>query len=97
TVKTTALKKAKCEYEKETAEFVSDKIDEMYKEINNLEKALLEISFDKMNSQETADYCKDVIIPTMEKLRTAADAIETVCDRKFWPYPSYSDLLFSVR
>jgi len=33
----------------------------------------------------------------MNELRTAVDEMETVTCAKYWPYPSYGDLLFSVR
>ena len=31
----------------------------------------------------------------MEKARESADALEILCDRDCWPFPSYADLLFS--
>ena len=30
----------------------------------------------------------------MNTLRTAADALETLTDKSYWPYPTYSDLLY---
>ena len=42
-------------------------------------------------------FCKDVLIPAMEKARSIADSLETVVPTKKWPYPSYGDLLFSVK
>ena len=33
----------------------------------------------------------------MQKLRLACDEAETLTAKEFWPYPSYADLLFSVR
>ena len=34
---------------------------------------------------------------TMERLRAAVDELETITDSRYWPYPSYTDLLFSVK
>ena len=33
----------------------------------------------------------------MEELRVYADELETITDARFWPLPSYSDILFSVK
>ena len=32
----------------------------------------------------------------MANLRRCADAMEAVTDKKYWPYPSYGEILFSV-
>jgi len=34
------------------------------------------------------------IIPAMNALRAEADALEELTDKSYWPYPTYSDLLF---
>ena len=38
-----------------------------------------------------------VIIPDMENLRKAVDEMETLTSSDYWPYPSYFDLLYSVK
>lgn len=43
---------------------------------------------------EQAIFCTNNIIPTMEKLRTYADTLETITAKESWPFPVYSDLLF---
>ncbi len=45
---------------------------------------------------EVANYYKDCVIPAMNDLRMAADEIEKNVGAKYWPYPTYSDLLFGV-
>lgn len=47
-------------------------------------------------SKKAMDYCHQAIIPDMAKAREAADQLETLTDSKYWPFPVYSDLLFSV-
>ena len=32
----------------------------------------------------------------MQELRATADELETLVGSKYWPFPTYSDLLFSV-
>ena len=36
------------------------------------------------------------VVPAMETLRTPVDKLEVLVDKKVWPMPSYSDLLFEV-
>mgnify|MGYP000054821027 CR=1 FL=1 len=42
------------------------------------------------------NYCHEVLIPDMAEARKAADQLETLTASKSWPFPVYSDLLFSV-
>ena len=46
--------------------------------------------------QEAADSYRDVVIPAMASLRAVADEIETLVGEKYWPYPTYGRMLFSV-
>ena len=46
--------------------------------------------------QKEAEYYRDNVIPAMAEVRKTADTLETIVDRKFWPFPVYSDLLFRV-
>ena len=43
-----------------------------------------------------ANFCRDTVIPAMDEARCHADALETVVDKEFWPYPTYGDLLFGI-
>ena len=43
-----------------------------------------------------AMYQRDVIIPAMNAVRSAADKLETLISKEYWPFPTYSDLLFNV-
>ena len=38
-----------------------------------------------------------VIVPDMEAVRTIADGMEQLCSSDYWPYPTYEDLLYSIR
>ena len=35
-----------------------------------------------------------MIVPLMEELRKQADVLEKNTAKSYWPYPTYSDLLF---
>ena len=46
------------------------------------------------DAEEAAVYYHDVILSDMEDMRTQADLLETLTEKSFWPFPTYSDLLF---
>ena len=43
-----------------------------------------------------ATYQHDVILPAMEQARAYADRLESMVPKKYWPMPTYADLLFYV-
>ena len=43
-----------------------------------------------------ARYFHESVVPAMAALRTPVDKMEVLVDKKVWPMPSYSDLLFEV-
>ena len=45
---------------------------------------------------ECGRICRDRVIPAMNALRAAADEMEIHTAKKYWPFPTYGDLLFSV-
>ena len=47
--------------------------------------------------EEQSRAVRDVILGRMEELREACDRAEAITAKEFWPYPSYGDILFSVR
>ncbi len=46
------------------------------------------------NREQAVAYYHDEIVSCMDSLRIDADLLEQHTDKKFWPYPTYSDLLF---
>ena len=46
---------------------------------------------------ERARIYHDEVLAAMERLRESVDAMEVLCDREIWPYPTYGDILFSVK
>ncbi len=45
---------------------------------------------------EQAKFYRDEVKTAMTQLRTPADKLEMMVDKKFWPFPSYGDLMFEV-
>lgn len=65
------------------------------KKIAALEQALLGTK-EVEGVQELADYYKDHVFAAMQELRAVADEMEINTSSKYWPYPSYGQLLFGV-
>ena len=40
---------------------------------------------------------RDVVLSKMGELRVACDEAETMTAKKYWPFPTYGDLLFGVK
>ena len=80
----------------ETAIFKTIKVDkkEIEDTIRRVEELLNECNI--ASSLEKAFFYHDEIIPLMEKLRENADELEKICDREYWPMPTYLELLFGV-
>ena len=68
---------------------------EMYRLSEGLEKDLRAVRL-YSDCKALAEYYRDVILPDMEALREAADEIESLTGEDYWPYPTYSQLLFHV-
>ena len=47
--------------------------------------------------EEKSRFCRDSILAAMNELRVYVDEMETMTGAEYWPYPSYGDILFSVR
>ncbi len=83
-------------YETETAARVSKLTTEVLSEVRTLEKA-------SDDAEELADVLtracayKDNVLCAMSALRESVDELETLTAKKYWPYPNYGDLLFSVK
>ena len=94
--KTAFMPEADCTYEKETVKSVSALIGAAYRAVRKLEADLLS-SKSIESFAELADFYKSTILDDMRTLRISVDEIETIAPKEKWPYPSYGELLFSVR
>ena len=79
-------------FEEEGARNVSMLTDCLYDACIKLEKDLRDVPQDP---EEAMRFCHDVIVPDMNECRSYADELETITDRNAWPFPTYSELLFS--
>jgi len=44
----------------------------------------------------TAKYYREVVFINMQELRSVIDNLETKIGKKYWPFPTYGELLYSV-
>ena len=97
----TVIAKAACGdidagYEKELLAKVSKLNTSAYKKTEKLEQAVLKAK-EISETQELSMYYKDAVFAAMSELRITVDELETVVPADIWPYPSYGDMLFSVK
>ena len=65
------------------------------KKTADLEKVLLDAK-DCDDSEKLAKYYHDTVLSQMNEVRAIADELETLVGKGYWPFPTYTDLLFSV-
>jgi glutamine synthetase len=80
-----------CKAESELLSKVSEGIDNLYERCQSLREHLKQIPKDSISA---ANYCAEVVVPAMDAVRSEADALELLTDKTYWPFPTYSDLLF---
>ena len=61
-----------------------------------LEDAVMNARSHKADGLEYAMYFREVVFAKMQELRAVGDSMETETASEYWPYPSYSELLFGV-
>ena len=83
-------------YEERLAGHVSVLLASATKKAEALEYALMGVK-DITDTLALARYYRDTIFAAMNELRIIVDEMETHCAAKYWPYPSYGDILFSVK
>ena len=84
-----------CSAEEELLRKAAGLLGRMAKEREALESALTRRDF--ADAYEAAHYYKYTIFAAMEELRKTVDELETITAAGYWPYPSYTDLLFSIQ
>ncbi len=99
--KTAAAKKAvdasiACAYEKGLVKKLSDLADSIAVKADELEKAVIALA-DCDGIIKESEAIRDTVLTKMAELRLPCDEAEKVTSKKYWPYPTYGDLLFGVR
>ena len=91
-----ALGDFNCELEKDIIKKISVLSGKFAFSTEKLEKDLE--GYDKTADNLTkALYCKDKLLADMEEVRKYADDMELILSKKFSPFPTYEDILYSVK
>ncbi len=77
--------------EKDLAKELASGVDELYDACKKLKSDLAKIPCDHW---EATNYCSEVIAADMACVRKFADSLEMITDKAYWPFPTYSDILF---
>ena len=77
--------------ESELIKTLSETSDSLYANCMELQRNLANIP---ENLESSVRFCQTVIVEQMNSLRTDADILEKLTAKSYWPYPTYSDLLF---
>ncbi len=83
-------------YEVNLLTSLSNKLECFAVTTDELEDAVLGAAEHKSDILDRAKYFRDEVFAKMQELRAIGDSMETETPADFWPYPSYSELLFSV-
>ena len=87
---------ASCEYEKKTVTKLSLLMEQILDKTETLEDEIMKLKFISDVKQESYAI-RDSILPKMGELRAVADEAETLTADKYWPFPTYGELLFGVK
>ncbi len=83
------------ESESELLVSLSSLADSLMKKCRVLESALANAEKSE-DIRIEANYYRDHVFPAMQEMRAVADELETITAKDRWPFPTYTDLLYSV-
>ena len=69
--------------------------DSLYVSVSKLDEVIAKVPY-KSPQLKQACYYRDKVIPIMDDMRKTADEIERFVGEKYWPYPTYGELMFSI-
>ncbi len=82
---------ASCQAERSLVTKLSAATDSLYAGCEKMKEHLSNIPSD---SADASKYYCTTIVSDMNAIRRDADILEQLTDKSYWPYPTYSDLLF---
>ena len=84
-----------CGYETRLIQRLSALVDQIDEAAETLGQKIIQLKM-IAGVTEAANFIRDEILPAMAALRAPADEAETLTAAKYWPFPTYGDLLFGV-
>ena len=85
-----------CVYETGIVRKLSLLSGQIFEKCDELDKVLCKLS-DSANVEQEGYMIRDELLPKMSELRVACDEAEVITAEKYWPFPTYGELLFGVR
>ncbi|MBR3083385.1 MAG: glutamine synthetase III [Oscillospiraceae bacterium] len=85
-----------CSYETELVTRLSALTDTITERTDELEQALLAVQ-DAEDIVAESCAIRDAVLPRMAELRIPCDQAELLTAKRYWPFPTYGDILFSVK
>lgn len=85
-----------CGYEKKMVSKLSLLAEQIDTKTSELEKTVMNLK-DASDIQEEAVGIRDNVLVKMQELRAVADEAEVITADSYWPYPTYGEILFSVK
>ncbi len=85
-----------CAYETGIVRKLSELTDRIAQKVNELQSAEIALQ-DAEDIIAESEMIRDKLLPKMCELRVACDEAETITAKSYWPFPTYGDILFSVR
>ncbi len=82
--------------EDEEITFLSEMTHALYEEIKQLE-ADTETAKGLSDTLSSAQFARDTLFEDMARIRAIVDRLEIRVAREYWPYPTYSEILYSVK
>ncbi len=95
--KKSVISEIDCLFEESTLSRLSSLTSTAYSTVKEMKVRVEELQTMKKDFEKAAFFIKDKIIPLMTSLREAVDEAETICASKYWPVPTYGEILFSVK
>lgn len=90
------MPEATCATEKKTVARLSILTEQIIAKTEELEDEVVKLKF--ITDIEQKSYViRDNVLSLMSQLRAVADEAETLTAEKYWPFPTYGDLLFGVK
>ena len=85
-----------CYAEESLLKSLSEELEAFVKKTDELEAAVKNAADYSGDNLEHAKYFRNTVFALMEELRAVGDEMETEMPSKYWPYPSYGEILFGV-
>jgi len=89
------LPDANCDVEKALVTKLSLLSASLYRDMETLDNLLIEVR-NCANVNEAALFYRNSVFSKMQEVRVMVDELEVNTAAKYWPYPTYGELLFSV-